>query len=260
MATEGQPKRRFFPLLRRKAKAAQSPADDNAIWLAFERAQTSMRAAGESSQRISSSLAKERGTADTVADRARGALVRAQELGATFAKTIDAFDRLGLVALNAGLEGARLGESIGRSLSIVSDDVRAQATRGAEAARELSTTLNEIGGEISQLNMNLDRAREASGEVGQEAARIAAAAADADRAMIELAERLRKSTGSDPETARAIADATEHARALVVSLGALSSKMPQELLTVVVRPMLEPLMRLLGDDDENESNEGGARE
>ena len=74
---------------------------------------------------------------DAVADRTRALSSRAAELQAGFARVLDAFERLGLVALNAGLEGARLGEAEGRQLGLVSDEVRAQSSRGGDAAREL---------------------------------------------------------------------------------------------------------------------------
>jgi hypothetical protein len=60
---------------------------------------------------------------------------------------------------------------------------------------------------------------------------------------------MRKTTGSDPETARAVAEATEHARALVSALGALSGKVPRGIVVGALRPMLDPLARLLEGDD-----------
>ena len=99
----------------------------------------------------------------------------------------------------------------------------------------------------------LDRAREASAEVAQEAAKVGGASADAERALAEMSDRLKNTTGSDPETARAISDAAEHARALVSALGSLSGKAPQALVVTALRPVLEPLLRLLDGDDEAES-------
>ena len=42
-----------------------------------------------------------------------------------------------MVALNAGLEGARAGESQGRALLLLSEEIRANVVRGADAASEL---------------------------------------------------------------------------------------------------------------------------
>lgn len=246
-------KRRLFRLLRRGARegANRSPLEESALWAAHQRAATAVKDSGDAAQRIASHVAKQRGTVDALADRARAVATRAQDLSASFARIVDSFARLELVALNAGLEGARMGEGAGVALGLVSDEVRSQATRGSEASRELSSALGEIGSELLQVNASLDRTREAAAEVAQEAARVGGASADAERALVDIGDRLRKATGSDPETARAIAEATEHARALVGALGTLSGKVPQALVVSALRPVLEPLARMLeGEDDD----------
>lgn len=251
----GPPKRRFLTLLRRTAKSAQvtvagrSAADENALWNVHERALAATKDASGAAQRISSSAAKQRGAVDAMADRARTMAVRAQELSASFGRLVDAFDRLGLVALNAGLEGARLGETAGKALLLVSDEVRAQSSRGGETAREVSTALTELGSELHHLNEHVGSAREVTSEVAQEAARLAGSCSDAESALVDIGEKLRKTTGSDPETVRAIAATAENARALVASLTTLSGKVPRNLLLSALRPVLDPLARLLADGD-----------
>ncbi|MCW5837688.1 MAG: hypothetical protein KIS78_35170 [Labilithrix sp.] len=252
-----KPKRRLFRLLRRGARdttaaAGQAAAFESALWASHQRAATAVRETGEAAQRIASHVAKQRGVVDALADRARGVSARSTDLAAGFARVKETFARLELVALNAGLEGARLGEGPGQSLVLVADEIRAQATRGSEACRELGVALGEIGSELSQVHSSLDRAREASAEVAQEAARVGGASADADRALSEMGDRLEKTTGSDPATARAIADAAEHARALVAALGSLSGKAPQAIVVAALRPVLEPILRLLEGEDEAE--------
>lgn len=250
---EDKSKRRLFRLLRRGARGPTTERtleEEGALWAAHERACTSVREAGDAAQRIASHVAKQRGTVDGLADRARGAAARAQDLASSVSGIADAFARLELVALNAGLEGARLGEGPGRALGIVSDDVKAQASRGAEAARELSHALGEVGAELLQVHGNLDRTRESASEVAQEAARVGGASADAERALGDMKERLRKSTGSDPETARAIAEASDHARALVNALGALTGRAPKAVVLAAMRPVLEPLGKLLDDEED----------
>jgi len=246
-------KRRLFRLLRRGTRegTGRSAVEESALWAAQQRASTAVRDAGEGAQRIASHVAKQRGTVDALADRARALSARAQDLSSGFARIVDSFARLELVALNAGLEGARMGEPASQALGLVSDEVRAQAMRGSEASRELAAGLSEIGSELLQVNASLDRTREAAAEVAQEAARVGGASADAERALVDMGDRLRKATGSDPETARAIAEATEHARALVAALGALSGKVPQTLVVGALRPVLEPLARMLEGDDED---------
>lgn len=252
MPSQDPPKRRLFRLLRRRAGEAggRSAVEESALWAAHQRAAVAVRDAGDAAQRIASHVAKQRGTVDSLADRARAVAARAQDLSGSFSRVVDAFARLELVALNAGLEGARMGEGAAQALGLVSDEIRGQATRGSEASRELASALAEIGSELVQVNASLDRTREASAEVAQEAARVGGASADAERALGDIGERLKKTTGSDPETARAIAEATEHARALVSALGTLSGKVPQALVVSALRPVLEPLARMLEGDEE----------
>src|SRR5437868_1153877 len=141
-------KNRFLRLLRRTAASAQrtgtraSAADQNALWLAHERAMTSTRAVAEAAQRVASSCAKQRG----------------------------------------GLVG------------------------------------------------RLEEARNPGAEASGEAARAQAASSEAERALGDVQNRLRKATGSDPEIVHAVTEAAEHARALVASLGTLTGRVPRSLL------------------------------
>lgn len=257
MATDQKPKRRLFRLLRRGMRDGAlrdaRPVDEGALWSSHERASAAARDAGDAAQRIASQVAKQRGVVDALADRARGVSARSSDLAASFARLTEAFARLELVALNAGLEGARFGEGPGRALALVSDEIRAQATRGSEACRELGVALGDLGSELEQVHGGVDRARETAAEIAQEAAKVGSASADAERALEEMSERLKEATGSDPETARAVADATEHAQALVAAIGVLSGRAPPSLVAAALRPVLVPVLRLLDADEEPET-------
>jgi methyl-accepting chemotaxis protein len=254
------PKQRLLRLLRRTTKGTRavrerSPADESALWSAHERATVRVRDAGSAAQRIASSAARQRAAMDTVADRARAMSSRASELQAAFARVVDGFEQLSLVALNAGLEGARLGEAEGRQLGLVGDEVRAQSLRGGDAARALGAGLDQLAGELSLLESNVGQAQGVVAEVTQESARVAGATSDAEAALSDIGERVKRTTGSDPEVVRAIAEASERARALVGSLSVLRGKVPRALLVSALRPALEPLVRLLGDDEPEEQTE-----
>ncbi|HVJ89958.1 MAG TPA: hypothetical protein VM580_09145, partial [Labilithrix sp.] len=108
-----KPKRRLFRLLRRGPRdstpAGKTAAEESALWGAYQRASAAVRDTGESAQRIAAHVAKQRAVVDALADRARGVSTRSTELSGGFARLKETFSRLELVALNAGLEGARLG-------------------------------------------------------------------------------------------------------------------------------------------------------
>jgi len=251
----GDKSKSFLSLLKRTARTAQATVggrnagDETALWLLHERAVASARDSGEAAQRLASSLAKQRGSVDSVSDRVRALSGRAQELAPSVARAGDTFERLGLVALNAGLEGARLGETAGRALLLVSDEVRGYAVRGGDGAREVAGTLRELATELSQLHAQLGATRDASNDVAHEAARTAGASAEVEKVLGEMGERLKRATGSDPDTARAVAEAAEHARALVAVLATLSGRVPRGLVASALRPVLEPLARILSEED-----------
>lgn len=259
MATE-PPKRRLIRLLRRTSKGAGSTTDRatsdvSAVWSAQERALVRTRDAGSAAQRIASSAARQRASIDSVADRLRSLSTRTGDLQTSLGRVADTFERLALVALNAGLEAARLGEAEGRPLGLVSDEVRAHAARGSEAARELMAGLGQLASDLGQLDTHVAQAQGVVSEVTQDSARALGAASDAESALIDIGERVKKATGSDPETVRAIAEAGERARALVSSLANLSGKIPRQLLAATVRPALEPLARLLSEDEPEDGSE-----
>ncbi|MBX3229880.1 MAG: hypothetical protein KIT84_06055 [Labilithrix sp.] len=246
-------KRRVFRLFRRapSERGASEVGLESALWTTHQRASQSVREAGEGAQRLSAHVAKQRSIVDALAERARGASARTGDLAQSFARLQEGFARLELVALNAGLEGARFGEGPGHALGLVAEEVRAQSTRGSQACRELATALGEIGGELGHVHTNLERVREGSAEAAQVAARLGSDAADAERALVDMGDRLKSNTGTDPETARAIAETLEHARALVAALGVVTAKAPRALVASALAPVLEPVMRLLDGDDED---------
>jgi methyl-accepting chemotaxis protein len=248
----GPRKQRLFHLLR-QAKGTRltesSTPELSAVWSAHERALVRARDAGAAAQRIASSAARQRAAIDGVADGVLNLSSRTGDIGAGFGRVIDAFERLSLVALNAGLEGARLGETEGRQLGLVSDEIRAHSSRGAELSRELAAGVAKVAADLGQLDSQIAQAQGVVSEVTQDSARALGAAGDAESALLDIGERLKKATGSDPETVRAVAEATERARAFVAALNAVSSKVPRAILAAAVRPALEPLTRLLTDEE-----------
>jgi methyl-accepting chemotaxis protein len=247
-------KRRFLRQLRRTAKgapgsaASRAASEESAFWRAHETASTRAREAGTAAQRISASILKHSNTIDSISDRARVAAGRAQDLRAVFTRISEVFERLGIVALNAGLEGARLGDAAGRAVGLVSDEVRTHAARGSASVHELTTSLGEIADELRALHVALDSSREATSTVAEQSAIAANSASEAERALGEIEARIRETTGSDPATARAIAEASEHARALVAAIGKLDAHVAHDVWIEALRPTLEPLVGVLADD------------
>jgi len=165
-----------------------------------------------------------------------------------FSRISEVFERLGIVALNAGLEGARLGDAAGRAVGLVSDEVRTHAARGSASVHELTTALGEIAEELRSLHVALDGSRASTLSVAEQSAIAANSAAEAERALAEIEARIRETTGSDPATAKAIAEASEHARALIAAIGNLNTHVAHDVWVEALRPTLEPLVGVLNDE------------
>lgn len=254
MRAPPKPKGRFLNLLRRtvavtrgKGRAPAEPAE-HALWRAHERATSAVRVVIEATQQVGAQLARHRGAADAAVDQSRGLTSRTQELDQAATRTVAAFERLSVVALNASLEAARLGEGPGRPLALVSDEVRSHAERGADGARLLIQAAHDLSTGLDVLAARVDEARTPAIEIASEASRAQAAAGDVERALSDLHDELRTTTGSDPETVRAMSDAGEHAKALALALVKLSGRVPRALLVGTLAPLFEPLLRAVGGD------------
>ncbi len=243
---------RLLDLLRRASgggddpdRPARATLDDAGLWSAHELATRSLDESGALAERVAAAVARQRGTVDAAGERANLVAARAEGIQASSARVSETFERLGVVALNAGLEGARVAEPAGRALMLVSDEIRANVARGAEAARELSAVAREVADESVELRRQIERSRGDVGEVGEEAAKLRASAQQAARALEDLGQRLRKATGVDPELARAVAQAAEHARGLMGALSTLATAPHARTVVDALRPLTGPLSKLL---------------
>jgi methyl-accepting chemotaxis protein len=253
---ERPPKNRFLKLLRRTGAGAprnvRSPSEEAELWAAHERTMASARGAAEAAARAAGAVAKQRTVLDALSDQGRALPGRLVEIERTLARASEALDRLTLTALNAGLEASRLGEG-GRALALVADDVRTQTARAQDSAKVLGAAHRELAVELQSVGQRIDELRASAGEISADVSRAREAAMDAERSLVEITAKLKRATGTDPETVRAVAEVAEKARALVTALGALSGKVPQGLLAAALRPVVDPLLRVL---EESEGTEG----
>lgn len=245
-------RRRWIEVLRRTAagvgdedRAPGGALDDAALWAAHEKASASIAESSARAERVAATVARQRQHIEGAAERASLVAARSEGLGPGAARVAEAFERMGVVALNAGLEGARAGEAQGRALLLLSEEIRANVVRGADAAAELARAADEIAGESAEVRRQIERSRAEVSEVGQEAAQLQAAALAASRSLDDLGARLRKATGIDPEMARVVALASEHARGLMTALSALSTGAQAGPVLGALRPVIGPLGRLL---------------
>lgn len=269
-------RRRWMDVLRRTASAVGSTSadsadgaaarglglDDAALWTAEEQAVRSIAESSARAERLAAAVARQRASIDAAGERANLVTARAEGLTASAARVTESFERLGVIALNSGLEGARLPEPQGRALLLLSEEIRANVRRGADASAQLVRVVDEIGVESTEVRRRLERARAEVNDVGQEAAQLQAAAQQATKSIEDLGARLRRATGVDPEVARAVAAATEHARGLMTALSTLTTAAREAPVMRALKPVIGPLVRLLreieGSDDGGGDDSSGS--
>jgi hypothetical protein len=252
-------RRRWIDVFRRTTQqATRAPLEEAALWSAHEQAARAHDDASANAERVAAGMARQRSLIDGATERAELVAARAEGLNATAARVSEAFERLGVVALNAGLEGARSPETQGRALLLLSEEIRANVVRGADAAAQLTRVVEELAQEAGDLRQKLDRSRSEAAGIAQAAASTQTASQTASRALEDLGARLRKATGIDPDVARAVASATEHARGLMTALSALSAAAPSAPVASALGPVIGPLQRLLGEIEANEGDDEGS--
>jgi methyl-accepting chemotaxis protein len=189
--------------------------------------------------------AHQRSALDAAADEARLLGARGSELRSSAERVRECLERTKLVALNAGLEGARLGESVGRAVIGMAEEVRTLAARGLEALGEHAESLDYVVRGRDRLQEQLDQVRQRASLAAEELLRAEAAQTEVGAAIAALGQRIEAATGTDSQTAQAMAAASSHARGLLDALSTLSTKSERGLTLRALGPTLGPLLRLL---------------
>lgn len=246
---------RVLGLLRRAwpgAKDARSTGalDEAYLFRAHESAALAAETALSACQTAGASAAQQRRDLDAAVDALRLLLSRAGEAEGGVRQAKEALEQIRLVALNTGLEGARLGEPAGKPLALVAEEIRTHVGRAFVLAR--------LDTERAKLREQIEVAQQRTADLARELLQAQAAQRDAANALGDVGGRIRHLSRTDPETARAVAEAAEHARSLLGSLSTLSSKPHRATLLRALGPSLGPLLQVLkeeyrsGGDDEDD--------
>lgn len=266
MSREEKPKRSIFQdgrsvgrslaqILRRdkKKKDDESLRYQGEVWSAHEKALALLRDSTEAAQKVSSLVTRERELVESTISRAEALPAKCAEAREKIRRTVETLDRISLVGLNAGLEGARLSESpAGQALTLVAEEVRGLASRGVDAGNLAILGIEELERESAEVATQASRAQGVSKDISVDCARFGVSVSGVHRAITEARVSLRELTGTDPETMKTVAEAAEHAKALVAALGSLSGRVPSHLLATTLRPVIEPLLRLVAQDSDEE--------
>ena len=257
--TAPRTRKRWLEVLRRTTGVdvaeARPALDDAGIWAASERVSRATQDAERLGERLAATAARQRTTVEAALERSSSLVARKAALVSDLALVSESLNRLGVVGLNAGLEGARVSEPYGKALTLVSDEVRAHVERASSATRELSAHIDEVATGLVELGQRIERTQRDAQELSNDAAQLKAVAQTSIDALSDLDARLRKATGLDPESAKLITLASEHAKGLLGALTALDGARAKEA-TVALLPVLGPVAKLLGSIMPNEPPSG----
>jgi methyl-accepting chemotaxis protein len=232
-----------------RAGARPSAIDEGVLLSCQERAARAAETSMSTCQAAGATAAQQRTSLDGAMDHARLLLSRSRDIKSAAERVRDSLDRAKLIALNAGLEGARLGENIGRPLVSVADEMRAVIGRGLDALAEHLSVLEQVDRERERLRDYVEQARQLSSQLADELLRAQAAQRESGEALAACADYLQQATGTDAQTARAVSQARELVQGLSGVLGQLSSESQRGLLLRALGPSLEPLLAVLRELD-----------
>lgn len=232
------------PLSRASSHAA---LDDALLFRAHERAHGAAETAMSAAQAAGANAAQQRSALDAAVDGVRSLSQRAREARTSAAQAREALDHIRLIALNAGLEGARLGETAGKPLVLVADEIKSHVMRALDALGGHDAVLDQMEGERDKVYLQMESAQQRSADLARELLQAQAAQRDVTTSLSDVGDRIKHVTRTDPETARVVAEASEHARALATTLSSLADKPHRASLLGALAPTLSPLLELLRD-------------
>lgn len=222
-----------------------SEAEPAALALLSDLAETeaSRQKADKAVQALAEEAARGRTLLDAVHDAARGQSLRSRELKENARQLRDPLERARLTALNAGLEGARKGDPVGKALVAMAEELRVLLARALDALSEHSAALSDVERERERWVEQLGAARDSSGVLFEKARELQVIEGGAANALERLGAGVRRAVGADPERAELLLRTAELARALDDSLSQLHAGSHEPELSAVLAPLAKKLGR-----------------
>jgi len=196
-------------------------------------------------QATASAVTRQRSQFESVQDVSRRLDARLRDARNAMSVLTDTLERIKLVALNAGLEGARIGDAAGTALVSVADEVREIAGQGIELVGHQKTSFDQLDFERSRLGEIVDAARTQLDQVVEQLRETTSAQSEVQLSLTTLGEVLQSVTGLDGETARNVTRAAEHAQALVEVLKDLQTSRNRQVIRSALSPTFESLLSWL---------------
>jgi len=182
---------------------------------------------------------------EVCADQARRLEVRLSDTRCSVLQLADTLDRIKLVALNTGLEGARLGESTGKALLAVADEVRSLASRGLDVVANHRRLMQEAEVEQQNLVKNAAIVQTQATELAQLLRQTHECQCDTLAALSALEKNIEQASGLDARAAADLQRVMEHGQGLLTALEDLSIARRLKVVKSLLLPTLEPVLRTL---------------
>jgi len=230
---------------RQKAAPETDELSSALLFGAHHVAARSAQQAVEQCGKASQGLQQCRSQVEACADQARRLEVRLRDTRSSASQLSDALERIKLVALNTGLEGARLGESSGKALVAIADEVRNLSSRGLEAVATHIRLVEEAEAEQTKLIQASELAQTLSMELANMLRQTQECQMDSLASLDMLEKAIERATGLDATTALEVQRVAQHGQGLLNALEGLSVSRRQKIAKTLLLPAVEPLLRAL---------------
>jgi methyl-accepting chemotaxis protein len=208
-------------------------------------AKKSAEQAVEQCSKANQGLQQCRSQIEACADQARRLEVRLRDAYGSIAQLAETLDRIKLVALNTGLEGARLGESSGKALVVIADEVRNLAARGLEVVASHVRLVEETEVEQRKLVQASETAQSLAMDLASLLRQTQECQFDALASLDMLEKSIEQVSGLDAGAALEVQRVAEHGQGLLSALEELSTPRRQKIARALLLPAVEPLLRAL---------------
>jgi hypothetical protein len=226
------------------APERRAALDDATLFGAHERVAKALADSERLCERVASTTARQRPGLEGTREKAVELASHTKTIRAELATMSGLLEKLAVIALNAGLEGARSTDAHGRSLTMLSDELRGPVGRGAELVRTLDEKVGVAVATAEDLSTRLDGALRDAQELGQDSTQLRALVQSGAGSLADLEHGLRRATGLDPEVAKLVSQAGDHAKGLVAALTGLDGRGAADA-TRSLAPALAPVLRIL---------------
>ncbi|MEP7050088.1 MAG: methyl-accepting chemotaxis protein [Pseudomonadota bacterium] len=160
----------------------------------------------------------------------------------------ESVDRAKLSALNAGLEGARLGDPAGKALVVMGDEVRNLLARAADALDEHTALLLEVDGDRERAHLDLVRVNDSTRLNSSAFGRAAEQSQLTCALLAELSTDMGGVFGTNAAAGRLLAEAADQVQIMADSLQNLRQRAP--LGVPELRELLAPLLALVPHEED----------